>query len=244
MTKSMYYKPGSQVIAVPENAEKLTENVSQKLLFKNAEIIIKQLHLKAQSALPEDTSSGDRFYVVLHGDITINEASDKAEPTKPGAHLHTLAQESLIYIPRNIEAAGRLHADTTDAVLLEVEYLNPKAKPQLLKLAQGTWVDEQFMFITKAQAKSYIPAHHDNTANRCLFINDDIEVLLSCIDVGGGADTHTHEKEDQCTYVIEPTPSKLLYYPKGVEHGGLKDMAERHDLVLMYFPPQGECLEI
>jgi len=126
---------------------------------------------------------------------------------------------------------------------LEVQILNPKAKPKSLKLDQGIWIDEQLLITEKSKSRAYIPDHHVNTSNHCLFINDDIEILLSCIDVGGGADVHTHEGEDQCTYVINPAPSKLLYYPKGVEHGGIVNIEKRHDLVLMYFPPQGECLQ-
>jgi len=127
---------------------------------------------------------------------------------------------------------------------LEVELVSPKAKPRALKLEQGTWLDEQLLIMSKEQAFPYIPADHDNTSNHCLFINDDIEVLLSCIEVGGGAEVHTHEGEDQCTYVRNPAPAKLLYYPKGIEHGGITNIPARHDLVLIYFPPKAECLSL
>jgi len=241
MEKSFYYKPGSQVITVPEDIEIVTDGLSQKQLLKNAEISVTQLHLSALQALPEGASDYDRFYIVLDGEILVKPASNEA--ANSSSALHTLTKEALVHIPRKIDCASRLRAGQTDALLLEVQIPKPKAKPKSLKLDQGIWIDEQFLIIEKLKSRPYIPDHHVNTSNHCLFINDDIEILLSCIDVGGGADVHTHEGEDQCTYVIEPAPSKLLYYPKGVQHGGITNIEKRHDLILMYFPPQGECLE-
>jgi len=238
MNEDIYKKPGSLVITLPEEAEPIAEGVSQKPLFENAEVAIRQLQLNAEQTLPQGNLAHDRFYVVLHGKITINELQ---ENTGSEGINTSLDVESLVYIPRQTDAASRLRAEHADALLLEVELLNPKAKPQALKLEQGTWLDQQLLH--KEQAMPYDPAHHDNTSNHCLFLNDDIEVLLSRIDVGGGADVHTHEGEDQCTYVRNPAPAKLLYYPKGVEHGGITDIPERHDLVLVYFPPKAECLD-
>jgi len=180
MEKSFYYKPGSQVITVPEDIEIVTDGLSQKQLLKNAEISVTQLHLSALQALPEGASDYDRFYIVLDGEILVNPASNEA--ANSSAALHTLTKEALVHIPRKIDCASRLRAGQTDALLLEVQIPKPKAKPK-------------------------------------------------------------SEGEDQCTYVIEPAPSKLLYYPKGVQHGGITNIEKRHDLILMYFPPQGECLE-
>jgi len=244
MNTDIYSKPGALVVELPDNALPLAEGVSQKPLFENAEIAIRQLQLIASHTLPKGNLACDRFYIVLHGELTINpvEASGSANDTDSLGT--TLGEEALVYIPRQTDAAERLSAGRADVTLLEVELLSAKAKPRALKLDQGTWLDEQLLIVSKEQAFPYIPAEHDNTSNHCLFINDDIEVLLSCIEVGGGADVHTHEREDQCTYVRNPAPAKLLYYPKGVEHGGITNIPARHDLVLIYFPPKAECLSL
>jgi len=241
MEQEFYYKPGSQVITVPENKEIVAPGLSQKLLLKNSEISVAQLQLAALQNLPKEHSNYDRFYIVLEGEILVNPASTHAKQSSSA--LHTLIKEDLIHIPREIDGCSRLSAGQDETLLLEVQILDPKAKPKSLKLDQGIWIDEQFLIIEKSKSLPYIPDHHVNTSNHCLFINDDIEILLSCIDVGGGADVHTHDGEDQCTYVIDPAPSKLLYYPKGVQHGGIVNIEKRHDLILMYFPPQGECLQ-
>jgi len=237
MKKDFYYKPGSSVVNVPEDATPLSDGVSQKPIFENDKIAIRQLQLKVLKNLPKGETSYSRFYIVLNGNVTIDKGDN--DP----AALHILSENGLVYIPQNVDAATRLRAGQSEAQILEVQILNPKTNAQSLKLEQGTWVDQQFMVIEKAQAKTYVPAHHVNTFNHCLLINDDIEILHSCIDVGGGADVHAHENEDQCTYVMEPAPSKLLYYPMGVQHGGITKIEKRHNMILMYFPPQGECLE-
>jgi len=237
MKKDFYYKPGSSVVNVPEDAEPLSNGVSQKPIFENDKIAIRQLQLKALQNLPQGNLSYGRFYIVLKGNVTVDKGDEDTTA------LHNLSQNGLVYIPQKVDAATRLRAGQSEAQILEVQMLNPKTEAQSLRLKQGIWVDQQFMVIEKTQAKAYVPAHHDNTFNHCLLINDDIEILHSCIDVGGGADVHAHEHEDQCTYVMEPAPSKLLYYPMGVQHGGITNIEKRHNMILMYFPPQGECLE-
>jgi len=238
MNNNIYSKPGSLVISVPEDTNPLSNGVSQKPIFENDKIAIRQLQLQALQSLPQGNLSYGRFYIVLSGNITIDKGADDA------TNLYNLSQNGLVYIPQKIDSATRLRAGQSEAQILEVQILNPTAEAQSLKLEQGKWIDQQFMIIEKAQAKTYVPAHHDNTFNHCLLINDDIEIIHSCIDVGGGADVHTHEDEDQCTYIMEPSPSKLLYYPMGVQHGGITNIEKRHNMILMYFPPQGECLEI
>jgi len=241
MKTEFYYKPGSQIVTVPVDSKIIDEGLSQKPLLINSEIAVKQLQLTALHSLPKGSSPYDRFYIVLDGELLVDPTSTDSKDS--GAALYTLTKEALVHIPRKIDTAIRLKAGQSDTLLLEVQILNPKAKLKSLKLDQGIWIEEQLLITEKSKSRAYIPDHHVNTSNHCLFINDDIEILLSCIDVGGGADVHTHEGEDQCTYVINPAPSKLLYYPKGVEHGGIVNIEKRHDLVLMYFPPQGECLQ-
>jgi len=241
MNTDIYSKPGGLVVDLPNSAQPLADGVSQKPLFKNTGIAIRQLQLEASHALPKGNLSCDRFYIVLHGELNIDPSDAGAKDIN--SPQTTLGEEALVYIPQGADAATRLHAERADVTLLEVELLSPKAKPQTLKLDQGVWLDDQFLIVSKEQAMPYIPAHHTNTSNHCLFLNDDIEVLLSCIEVGGGADVHTHEGEDQYTYVRNPAPGKLLHYPMGVEHGGASDMPVRHDLVLIYAPPKAECLD-
>jgi len=240
LAEDIYAKPGSQVIPVPETGEPIAKGVSQRPLFANEDISLRQLDIAGLHSLPAGNLNGDRYYVVLRGNVAVNGASENGEASGNAQYL--LAEEALAYIPRQSDAAGRLQADGAGASMLEIEMRNPGAEPKLLKLEQGTWLDEQILVIRKEDAFAYIPAHHEKTYNHCLLINEDIEILLSCIEVGGGADVHTHHGENQCTYIMNPGPSKVLHYPMGVEHGGIVNIADRHDLVLIYFPPMGEYL--
>jgi len=242
MAEDIYTKPGSQVIPVPDSSMPLAKGVSQKPLFSNEDVSLRQLDIEALHALPPGNLDADRYYVVLQGNVAVNGPSDNAEVITTDDAEYLLPKEALAYIPRRTDAAARIRADEAGASVLEIEMRNPQGQPKLLKLEQGTWLDEEILVIRKEDAFAYIPAHHEKTSNHCLLINDDIEILLSRIDVGGGADVHTHYKENQCTYIMNPTPSKLLHYPMGVEHGGIVDIPDRHDLVLIYFPPMGEYL--
>jgi len=166
MNTDIYSKPGAVIVDLPEQAQPLANGVSQKPLFENAEIAIRQLQLKASRALPKGNLSGDRFYIVLHGELTINPPKASASTNDSDSPQTTLGEEALVYIPRQTDAAERLSANGANVTLLEVELLSPKAKPQTLKLDQGTWLDEQLLIVNKEQAMPYIPAHHTNTL-RC-----------------------------------------------------------------------------
>jgi len=243
MSQDIYTKPGSLVLPVPEKSEPLAQGISQKPLFENAQIMLRQLDVEASCALPKAKVDGDRYYVVLQGGLTVNIPRDNDAEPADGGGCRSLAKEALAYVPRQSDATGWLYAGQAGTSVLEIEIRGPKAAPEHLKLTQGTWLNDQILIINKNEAFAYIPAHHDKTSNHCLLINDDIEVLLSCIEIGGGADVHTHHGENQWTYIMDPKPSKLLHYPMGVQHGGIVDIADRHDLVLIYSPPMGEYLD-
>jgi len=226
MSDDIYDKPGGSVIQVADVATEIHGGIVQQQLCQNEEVAITRLQLKQSEVLPSRHAANDRFYVVLKGHITIS-GDDMTR--------HDLAEECLVAIPQDTDAGQRVTAGADGAVLLELRMLKPMQDSLASK--QGVWVDQKVLLVDKQQVNAYEPDKHTNTVNHCLFLNEDVEVLISCIEVGGSADTHMHPTQEQYTYVANPEPSKVLHYPKGVVHGGITDLPVRHDLVVIYTPP-------
>ncbi len=226
MKNELYDRPGGEVIQIDEIRTNSRDGVLEQHIREQKEIIINRLQLPAKTALPARNISSDRFYVVLSGTITIS-GGDKTS--------HKLSEESLFALPRGVEPGERVTSTSVSASLLEVQRLNPDGESIIPR--QSEWLDGEVLVVPKSAIKSYEPEKHANTTNHTLFLNDHLEILISCIDVGGGSDEHLHPTQEQFTYVRNPEPSKLLYYPQGVVHGGQNNMPARHDLVVIFSPP-------
>jgi len=226
MNDDIYQKPGGLVISVTDIEAEAYAGVLQQKLYQNEELAINRLQLNALASLPVRNVASDRFYVVLHGGIVVSGDDMKSRD---------LGEESMIAIPRDIDVGQRIAAGSEGVTLLELQML--KLKKESLLSEQGVWVDQKILLVNKQEINSYEPKQHTNTINHCLFLNEELEVLISCIEEGGGADTHVHPTQNQYTYVRNPEPARLLHYPKGVVHGGLSDAPNRHDLVVIFSPP-------
>jgi quercetin dioxygenase-like cupin family protein len=87
--------------------------------------------------------------------------------------------------------------------------------------------------IRPEDVETYQPDLHANAVNRRLLRTGHLEIILGMIGRDGGAQEHVHEKNEQFIYMLQGKgrvqtdgknviiePGSLLYFPKGVPHGG------------------------
>lgn len=87
----------------------------------------------------------------------------------------------------------------------------------------------------------YEPAGHAKTRNRCLFIDEHMEIIEGNIERGGGADRHFHRDNEQLLYLLGgPGAPLLIHYPKCAPHGTGGGIPEPLELLVVYSPPLGE----
>jgi hypothetical protein len=106
--------------------------------------------------------------------------------------------------------------------------------------SSGAQYDKAVQVISPRDVETYQPAGHKNTANRCLFVNDQVEIIEGVIEAGGGAERHSHEDLEQFLYVLNGESPILIYYPKGVAHGTGGGIDDRLELLVVYSPPLAE----
>lgn len=86
----------------------------------------------------------------------------------------------------------------------------------------------------------YEPAGHFHTTNRCLYMDERVEIIEGTIEAGGGARRHLHKNHEQALYLLESSNPLLIYYPKGTPHGTEGGVSSRLRLLVIYSPPLGE----
>jgi len=226
MKDDLYDRPGGEVIQIDDIRTSLRDGTLEQQIRQQKDLTINRLQLPAMASLPLRNISTDRFYVVLSGGVTITGGDTS------GREIH---EESLFALPRGVDPGERIASTSVGATLLEIQRSSPQGETIISR--QSEWLDREVLVVPKSAVKGYEPEKHKNTTNHTLFLNDHIEILISRIDVGGGADEHIHPTQEQFTYVRNPEPCKLLHYPQGVVHGGQNNMLLRHDLVLIFSPP-------
>ena len=76
-------------------------------------------------------------------------------------------------------------------------------------------------------------------------IYEQVEIIEGSIDVGGGADQHLHNENEQMLYVLEGSDRPLLiYYPRGTPHGTGGGISVPLKLLVIYSPPLGEARNV
>ena len=204
-----------------------------KPLLKTNRLAVSQLLVTQPIDLPHTHNDKHLIYIVVNGHAKIEES----------ANSYHLKKGALIYLPSNGRTSIKTVSPEVEFLVLEILESSASAEPLR---NYGTWVERPEtkgrMFIVQPDdPPAYEPANHSDTVNRCLFINDDVEVIRGKINTGGGAQKHAHEDCEQLTYVFEPTPQLLFYTPQGVAHGG--DTYEAAlDLLVIYSPPYRESL--
>lgn len=140
----------------------------------------------------------------------------------------------LLVIPAGASLSEQLSLLSEELVLLEVARAGAPARPSGHPAAPIRAVNPEHV-------APYAPAGHAKTQNRCLFVDEHMEIIEGTIERGGGADRHFHRDNEQLLYVLGGVGVPLLiHYPKGAPHGTGGGIAEPLELLVIYSPPLGE----
>ena len=147
---------------------------------------------------------------------------------------HTeVGQGHLIVIPAGARWGEQLSVQSDELVLREI------ARAEAGSVANAA--DAQVFAVRPEDVAAYEPAGHAKTRNRCLFVDEHVEIIEGLIERGGGAARHAHRDHEQLLYVLSGAGVPLLiHYPKGVPHGTGGGVAEPLQLLVVYSPPLGE----
>jgi len=164
---------------------------------------------------------------VLSGTAVLEQA-DLAEPKTQ------LGRGHLMVIPPGTRRRGTLTVTSDELVLLEVA--------RALEPADGSEDAAGIRVVDPEAVAAYEPAGHARTRNRCLFVDEHMEIIEGRIERGGGADRHSHDSHEQLLYVLSGAGVPLLiHYPKGAPHGTGGGVPEPLELLVIYSPPLGEA---
>lgn len=140
----------------------------------------------------------------------------------------------LIVIPAGARWGEQLSLLSDELVLLEVARTGTPA-------ASSDEPAAPIRAVNPEDVEPYEPAGHEKTQNRCLFVDDHVEIIEGNIARGGGAERHAHRDNEQLLYVLRGVGVPLLiYYPMGAPHGTGGGIAEPLELLVIYSPPLGE----
>ena len=170
-------------------------------------------------------STANRAAYVLAGSAILKHAA----PTEPDVQV---GKGHLILIPSGADLGAQLSLLSDELVLLEVT--RATSAPASDSTAQIRVVDPEAV-------QPYEPAGHAKTRNRCLFVDEHMEIIEGLIERGGGAERHAHRNNEQLLYVLAGAGVPLLiHYPMGAPHGTGGGVPEPLELLVIYSPPLGE----
>jgi len=167
-------------------------------------------------------------------------AANRAAYVLAGAAILTTPQRTevgkghLIVIPAGARWGAQLSVSSDELVLLEIARVGAGSAPDQRPAAE-------VFAIRPEDVAQYEPAGHGKTRNRCLFVDEHVEIIEGLIERGGGAERHSHRDNEQLLYVLSGAGVPLLiHYPKGAPHGTGGGIAEPLELLVIYSPPLGE----
>lgn len=199
-------------------------------LLSSEHLDVSQTIIQGCGAAEDCGASGvDRMQYVLEGTASLRQSGGDTEVV-PG---------NLVVVPRGASWGSNLFVESDHLALLEIA---PRAGNRGTLPASDGDRGDAIRVIRPQDVKPYQPAGHAKTVNRCLFQNEQVEIIEGSIEVGGGADEHLHDEHEQMLYLLEGSDRPLLiYYPKGTPHGTGGGTAAPLKLVVIYSPPLGEA---
>jgi mannose-6-phosphate isomerase-like protein (cupin superfamily) len=171
----------------------------------------------------------DRMYYVLDGEASLRQ----------GGSNTAVGRDHLLVVPRGTPWGPGLCVKSDPLILLEIA---PRVDTRAGVPPSGLDQNALIRVIRPEDVQPYRPAGHAKTVNRCLFENDQVEIIEGSIEIGGGADEHLHHEHEQLLYVLEGSAMPMLiYYPRGVPHGTGGGISVPLKLLVIYSPPLGEA---
>jgi len=222
----------AQYIAVDNNENKLLDGYTKtfrKDLLKSEHLEINQIIIKGRGEAEDyGISRENRIQYVLNGEATLQRAGTSVD----------IRRGQLIVVPGGVPWGPGLFVISDQLSLLDIA---PQVEDRSLLPSSDTDHADSIRIIKPEDVPSYPPAGHFNTTNRCLFLDEDVEIIEGVIESGGGAKRHFHQEHEQMLYVLEGTGTPLLiYYPKGTPHGTEGGISTRLKFLVIYSPPLGE----
>jgi len=211
-----------------------------KQIINTKALTVSQLSVAQLTDLPYEMNQNEFIYIVIDGHAKIENS----------IHNHDLRKGTLIYFPSGMHARIASQSPKLEFLVLEVLTNTKKGQPLCeygtrveMKGVDYCRSERRVLVVQPEEPPAYEPAKHNDTVNRCLFINDEVEIIRGKINAGGGAERHAHEGIEQLTYLLEPKEANLLVYtPPGVPHAG-ETYEVSLDLIVIYSPPYRESLK-
>lgn len=201
----------------------------RKHLITTERVQIHQTLIRARGAVAHNLScsAGTVAYVLAGAAVLKQAGPDQCDVQVAKGHL--------IVIPRGTDLGERLSLLSDELVLLEVTRMGDDAS------AAASQSAGEIRCVDPASVAPYEPAGHARTTNRCLFLDEHMEIIEGLIERGGGAERHAHPNHEQFLYVLAGAGVPLLiHYPRGTPHGTGGGVPERLELLVIYSPPLGE----
>ncbi len=148
----------------------------------------------------------------------------------------TFGTGDLIVVPAGVRWGRQLSIQSDELVMLEIAARSHVGEA----IATGVRSVESLRVVRPGDVEPYAPAGHAKTTNRCLFVDDQLEVIEGFIERGGGADRHFHQHNEQALYVLNAPDPLLIHYPPRAPHGTGGGITDPLELLVIYAPPLGE----
>lgn len=202
----------------------------RKALLKSEKLEINQIIIKGSGEAEDYGAYGiDKTLYVAEGRATLRQSGINAD----------IRQGHLIVVPRGVPWGPGLFVNSDQLTLLDIAQV---FENQSNISSSDTGRQTTICVIKPENVPSYPPAGHFKTTNRCLFLNEHVEIIEGFIEAGGGAERHLHHEHEQILYVLEGSDKPLLiYYPQGTPHGTGGGISTHLKLLVIYSPPLGEA---
>jgi mannose-6-phosphate isomerase-like protein (cupin superfamily) len=225
------FAPEARYVSVNDIAYELADGCAKtfrKCLLTTDRLAIHQTSIRGRGDAEDyGVRTTDRAAYVLSGS-----ASLKRE--QPANSDTAIRKGHLIVIPSGAHWAEQLALHSDELLLLEIARASDERGAAKQPAGRVSVVNPD-------DVASYEPAGHAKTRNRCLFIDEHMEIVEGLIERGGGAERHLHRDNEQMLYVLGDAATPLLiHYPKGTPHGTGGGLPEPLALLVIYSPPLRE----
>lgn len=227
------FESEARYISVNDIAYALADGCTKtfrKCLLTTKRLAIQQISIRGPGDAEDyGICTTNRAAYVLSGSAVL-----KREP--PASRDTEIRKGQLIVIPAGAPWGEQLSLHSDELVLVEIAQLSDERGTATRSEPAG-----QVRVVDREDVASYEPAGHAKTKNRCLFIDETMEIIEGLIERGGGAERHFHRDNEQMLYVLgEVATPLLIYYPDGIPHGTGGGLPEPLALLVIYSPPLRE----